>query len=421
MFQLELIERSIEDNLPNNVKGAAVYKSFHNQEGYYIFNKNLQGYLPVHYLEDKCLWVSIDYDVKSRSWFTTEPVPLKYGLGPYRNKPIHRINIDSSEGELADTEDSSDKGKQTTPTPQIFTSYAMTSTQAQTTTTIPATTSGSGLVVHTIPLGGGGGRGGGGRGGGGGGGSGGGGPPTGPPTGPPPGPPALSGKLGGNPPKEFHGDREESISFLLNFLLYRGMNPHVEQLAIPYQRSMTFLSYIRGPLVNDWVEEQAQWLIDQTTGGVPHAEENLWRTIETRFRQAYTDTAEKQKAQHNIRDLKMKGDDLDGFIAQFANTAKKAGYDLDGEATLDVFQRALPYKLVANCVKFDHPVTWNDWTRAASHHQQEYIFLKERGKGGERRGGATKPQWRNALGNCNPNAMDIGRTRARAMFTDEEK
>ena len=199
------------------------------------------------------------------------------------------------------------------------------------------------------------------------------------------------------------------------------MNPHVEQLAIPYQRSMTFLSYIRGPLVNDWVEEQAQWLIDQVTGGVPHVEENLWATIETRFRQAYTDTAEKQKAQHNVRELKMKGDDLDGFIAQFATTAKKAGYDLDGEATLDVFQRALPYKLVANCVKFDHPVTWNDWTHAARHHQQEYIYLKERVKGGERRGGATKFQWRNTLNNRNPNAMDIGRTRACATVMDEEK
>jgi len=184
---------------------------------------------------------------------------------------------------------------------------------------------------------------------------------------------------------------------------------------------MTFLSYIRGPLVNDWVEEQAQWLIDQTTGGVLHTEENLWRTIETRFRQAYTDTAEKQKAQHNIRDLKMKGDDLDSFIAQFATTAKKAGYNLDGEATLDVFQRALPFKLVANCVKFDHPVTWNDWTASAQKHQQEYIFFKERVRGNDQRGGATKPQWRNALTNRNPNTMDIGRTRAHATFTDEEK
>ncbi len=264
--------------------------------------------------------------------------PLEYGLGPYRSKPAHGIDIDSSEGELADTEDTTDKGKQATPTPQIFAPYIMASTQAQTTTTTPATT---GLTIQTIPLGSGGGGGGGGG-------------------GAPVGPPALTGKLGGNPPKEFHGDREESKAFLLNFRLYRGMNTHVEQLAIPYQRSMTFLSYIRGPLVNDWVEEQAQWLVDQVMGGVPHTEENLWAMIETRFHQAYMDTVEKQKAQHSIRELKMKGDDLDGFIAQFTTTARKAGYDLDGEATLDIFQRALPYKLVANCVKFDHPVTWND-------------------------------------------------------------
>jgi len=184
---------------------------------------------------------------------------------------------------------------------------------------------------------------------------------------------------------------------------------------------MTFLSYIRGPLVNDWVKEQAQWLINQVTGGVAHMEENLWTTIKTRFRQAYTDTVEKQKAQHNIRDLRMKGDDLDGFIAQFATTAKKAGYNLDSEATLDIFQRALPFKLVANCVKFNHPVTWNDWTRAAQSHQQEYIFLKERVKGNDRRGGATKFQWKNALNNRNLNAMDIGCTRACTTFTNKEK
>ena len=117
----------------------------------------------------------------------------------------------------------------------------------------------------------------------------------------------------------------------------------------------------------------------------------------------------------------MKGDDLDGFIAQFATTAKKAGYNLNSEATLDIFQRALPFKLVANCIKFDHPVTWNDWTRSAQTHQQEYIILKERVKGNDRQGGATKFQWRNALNNRNPNTMDIGQTRAQVTFTDEEK
>ncbi len=82
-FQLELIERSIEDDLPDSIKGAAVYKSFDEQEGYYVFSKDLQGYIPVHFLEDKHLWMLIDYDAKVGSWFTTQLAPLEYSLGPY--------------------------------------------------------------------------------------------------------------------------------------------------------------------------------------------------------------------------------------------------------------------------------------------------------------------------------------------------
>ena len=87
-----------------------------------------------------------------------------------------------------------------------FQQYTMSTTQAQTAT---ATTSGSGLIIQAIPTG-----------------RGGGGIPAGPPGGggggggAPAGPPPLTGKLGGNPPKEFHSDREESKAFLLNFLLY---------------------------------------------------------------------------------------------------------------------------------------------------------------------------------------------------------
>src|SRR6266702_1299599 len=57
----------------------------------------------------------------------------------------------------------------------------------------------------------------------------------------------------------------------------------------------------------------------------------------------------------------------------------------------------------------------------AQKQQQEYIFFKEKVKGNDQRGGATRFQWRNALNNRNPNTMDIGRTRAQATFTDEEK
>jgi len=192
------------------------------------------------------------------------------------------------------------------------------------------------------------------------------------------------------------------------------MNPAVEQLAVPFQRAMTFLSYIRGLLVDDWVNEQVQWLMDQVQTGVAMAEENLWRTIEIRFRQAYTDTAEKVKAQHQLQDFKMKGDNIDTYISQFQNLARKAGYTLDENITLGMFADGLPPKLMVNCIKFDHPVDWNDWTHSARLHQEEYIQLRDRLKGHKGQG-HTQTQWRNAL-NQNPNAMDIGRTRAWATI-----
>ncbi len=85
-FQSELIERSTEDDLPDNVKGTAVYKSFPDQEGYYVFDKHRQGYIPIHFLEDKRLWVLIDYDDKVHSWYTTEPAPLEYGRRPHQQR-----------------------------------------------------------------------------------------------------------------------------------------------------------------------------------------------------------------------------------------------------------------------------------------------------------------------------------------------
>ncbi len=300
------------------------------------------------------------------------------------------------------------------------------------TTTIPPATS---TATTTIPTGGGGGGGGGGRGipapppGGGGGGGipapppggGGGGGRGGGEGGAARGPPPANGRLEGNPPFEFTGDRERSKAFMLAFQIYRGMNPNADVMTNPYQRTMTFLSYIRGPLVDDWVQEQAQWLVDQIQGGVLQTEENLWRTIDTRFRQAYTDTAESAKAQHKLKSLHMTKDNLDDFISRFQNLANKAGYDLDQRVTLDLFQNGLPNNLVWNCVKFDHPYDWATWTNSAHQQHEEYIQLSNWLKGNKVMGG-TCEQWTNALTRRqDPNAMDVGQARARATMMEEEK
>jgi hypothetical protein len=173
----------------------------------------------------------------------------------------------------------------------------------------------------------------------------------------------------------------------------------------------------------NWVEEQMDWLDAQLTGGVPPTAEQLWTTVITRFRQNYTDTAERTKSQQQLKELRMQKDGLDDYIAAFAALARKAGYGIDDVATLDMFQQSLPNLLYLNCVKFHHPRTWVEWTDAARIQHYEYVMLRNRMKGGgDRRPGPSREQWQNALGRAkDPNAMDIGRTCARATLTDDEK
>ena len=118
----------------------------------------------------------------------------------------------------------------------------------------------------------------------------------------------------------------------------------------------------------------------------------------------------------------MKQENLDDYIAEFQSLTNKAGYTLDKEATLNVFQDGLPDQLVVNIVRFHHPLTWNKWTAAACLQHQEYIFLKDRTRNKEKRFGGTKGQWQKAFSRPkDPNAMDIGQTRARATLTEEDK
>ena len=93
----------------------------------------------------------------------------------------------------------------------------------------------------------------------------------------------------------------------------------------------------------------------------------------------------------------MKQENLDDYIAEFQSLANKAGYTLDEEATLNVFQNGLPDQLVVNIIKFHHPITWNEWTTATCLQHQEYIFLKDRTRNKEKCFGGTKGQWQKAF------------------------
>jgi len=229
-FQASYINRLEDDSLSANVKGTAIWRTDPGRqtEGYYVFSPKLNEYQAIHYIEEDQLWAFVACDEQYK-WYTIKPVPKILGLGPTLT-PIQAIDVDPPEDTT--TRPLTPTTITTKPlTPVTLTSHTTTTnvpTQPIQSTMSQAGTSTTTLPTTTIPTGGGGGGGGipapppgGGRGGGGGGATG--------------GPPPANGRLEGNPPFEFTGDRERSKAFMLAFQIYQGMNPNADVITNPYQ------------------------------------------------------------------------------------------------------------------------------------------------------------------------------------------
>jgi len=281
---------------------------------------------------------------------------------------------------------------------------------------------------------------------------GGGGNPGHPGSGGPPGPPGGGGpfvppggaaggggnsKLVGNPPDVFDGDRIKVEGFLLSWNVYRGLNWSTDVMDTPFTRAMLFFSYIKGPTVNEWVAAQVEWLLAQARGGAQVTDEWLWITIYDRFKDAFTDTMSEQRAEKDIKEVRMQGGEIDQYIAKFETLARLAGMGLDEKGTIKHFTDGLPTKLHRNIIANEPfvPRTWQEWIDAAIRQQQKWLHLKtvfgaDTGGGQTPKKPNTRPpnwrpnqnQWRQGFAKDN-NAMDLtpGRTRARGALTDHER
>jgi hypothetical protein len=277
-FKPFALERRSDNDLPPHIKGVAVWKEIKDEEGYWVFDILSTAYLAVEYEEATKQWYFIQQDSRTNNWIAVDTVPSTYGLG----RPVHPITTVAVDAD--DTEATSGQYQSSYFKPGNIQSSAMTSTvtTAAAALTLANTSAPSRLAQNFFsrrpgsgppggsgggPSGGGapppvppGGGGGGGRGGGGGGGG------AGLPPAVPPG--APGGKLGGNPPTEFNGDRSLADEFMNAFNLYRLTNIDTEQMLNPMKRATLLLGFIKGPNIKDWVKRWTTWIITQYDTGL---------------------------------------------------------------------------------------------------------------------------------------------------------
>jgi hypothetical protein len=188
---------------------------------------------------------------------------------------------------------------------------------------------------------------------------------------------------------------------------------------------MLFLTYIQGPLINEWVKGVNAWLRGQVIRQRWLTTDKwLWDEVGDSFNRQFTNVMEQENAQAKLAaGLKLERGDLDALITEFEQLVRHAGYDINQELVLCIFTSALPDAMYAHIMRGPKPQHYEDWQHAAIEQQKLYTHMKnqaERFKTRPRPPPVGVWPWNYNATPWDPNAMDTapGRTRARVAEAD---
>ena len=139
------------------------------------------------------------------------------------------------------------------------------------------------------------------------------------------------------------------------------LNSEQDIMKQPFSRTMLFLTFIKGPNVQEWVGMQVLWLERPLRAGARKTEEHLYNTIMDSFGTAFTDAMSLQKAKAEFGTIKMEKGDLDAYIAKFKRLTLLAGYDLQDQMVLDRFRGGLKSGLYIAIINNEEPRSWIEW------------------------------------------------------------
>ena len=202
------------------------------------------------------------------------------------------------------------------------------------------------------------------------------------------------------------------------FNLYRLANMEAVQMRVPMKRAALLLSFIKGPNVDDWVQQRTNEILDRFNQTGDQLDEIYWTHVGQQFMDTFWDTASRERAETKLRSLSWIPGDVDTFIAQFRSLAEQAQYALDDRPTITLFASKLPFKMMQHIFLIVKPVNFNGWADVARDYHQGNAALQgirdisedTPGKKTGKKTGFSAKQWAQILGvklpTLDPNVMD---------------
>jgi len=184
-------------------------------------------------------------------------------------------------------------------------------------------------------------------------------------------------RLEGIHPDKFNGDHSQTTRFLATFNQFMLMNYRADIAKDLIMHSIYFLSLLEGPKCKGWVDAADRWLchIVEDPSMIPR-QSNAWKELEKRFKEAFSDYAERERAQDELKKLKMRNDNLDKYLAAFETQALHADIDMNDHTNLRTFALGLPRSLADACIKMENPETYEQWRATVQRQQKIYLKTK---------------------------------------------
>ena len=139
-------------------------------------------------------------------------------------------------------------------------------------------------------------------------------------------------------PMIFEGDHLKAESFLREFSTYLLVNYDIPALALFIKRITITLTSIKGPEVNQWMQQQLEWLMMLQPADDTHA---TYQQFIANFRTRFMDSQKAQRARIELQTLKMTWPEIDEYISKFKSIAHKASYNPADPNTMQQFLQGL--------------------------------------------------------------------------------
>jgi hypothetical protein len=137
----------------------------------------------------------------------------------------------------------------------------------------------------------------------------------------------------------------------------------------------------------NWVETQIEQLEEDLVNICrgDKDDKELWREFEKKFKRAFISSTAKESTYIKLQSLKMKGDQLDKYIADFSTLIRELGWDYDSEISCHNFREGLPTPLARNIINMQGmPESLTQWIKFTQKYHSRWVMAKAFGYQGKK-------------------------------------